>query len=203
MPLETHPQPTAVSEIEPLTFSYVYTTYYRRAVMFTLSYVADEYVAEDVAADSFVRLWQRMKEEPVDSEHVGPLLLTILRNKALDHLRHVAVQRTAHDDILDWQRQVTDLRIASLEACDPQEIFSEEIRQIVARTLEGLPPQTARAFRLSRLEGMTNQQIADEMGLSVKAVEYHITKALKALRVSLSDYLPLYYFFFAYAFSQL
>ncbi|HAY24139.1 MAG TPA: RNA polymerase sigma-70 factor, partial [Bacteroides sp.] len=43
-----------------------------------------------------------------------------------------------------------------------------------------------------------NKEIAEEMEISIKGVEYHISKALKVLRVTLKDYLPLFYFFFYY-----
>lgn len=49
---------------------------------------------------------------------------------------------------------------------------------------------------MSRFGGHSVKEIAEATGLSVKGVEYHITKALKALRVALKDYLPLFYFLF-------
>lgn len=55
--------------------------------------------------------------------------------------------------------------------------------------------QTRRVFMLSRFEGMSNRQIAQELGISEKSVEYHVTKALKQLRTDLKDYLPLIYLF--------
>ena len=48
---------------------------------------------------------------------------------------------------------------------------------------------------MSRFENKTVKEIADETNLTIKGVEYHITKALKALRINLKDYLPLFYFF--------
>lgn len=51
---------------------------------------------------------------------------------------------------------------------------------------------------LSRFENRSNKEIAETVGLSVKSVEYHIGKALKVLRVSLKDYLPLFYLLFYY-----
>lgn len=49
---------------------------------------------------------------------------------------------------------------------------------------------------MSRFENKTNKEIAEELQLTVKGVEYHITKALKPLRENLKDYLPLFYFYF-------
>lgn len=49
---------------------------------------------------------------------------------------------------------------------------------------------------MSQYGDKSNKEIAQELGLSTKSIEYHITKSLKALRVALKDYLPLFYFIF-------
>ena len=97
-----------------------------------------------------------------------------------------------HDDLA----AELSTRISTLEACNPDEIFSEEVESIVRETLDLLPEQTRRIFLLSRFENKSNKEIAEEMKISIKGVEYHISKALKVLRVSLKDYLPLFYFYF-------
>ena len=66
---------------------------------------------------------------------------------------------------------------------------------ILHKSLDALGRQTRRVFMLSRFDGMSNRQIAQELGISEKSVEYHVTKALKQLRTDLKDYLPLIYLF--------
>lgn len=94
----------------------------------------------------------------------------------------------------DWHLQELSIRISTLESCDPNEIFSNEVENIIQNTLKSLSKQTCQAFLLSRFENKSNKEIAEQMGISVKGVEYHISKSLKALRISLKDYLPLFYF---------
>ena len=74
--------------------------------------------------------------------------------------------------------------------------INKEVMDIVQRTLQSLPEQTSRIFTLSRFGNKTNREIACELNISIKDVEYHISKSLKALRKTLKDYLPLFYFFF-------
>ena len=62
---------------------------------------------------------------------------------------------------------------------------------MVADTLRLLPEQTRRVFVMSRMEHKSGLEIAQALGLSLKGVEYHMSKALKELRVALKDYLPL------------
>lgn len=178
------------------SFNEIYTSYYKKSFFFAKSYVHDDLAAEDIASESLIKLWEKLKTEKVD--YIEPLLLTILKNKALDYLKHEEVKRTAFESMTDWHQQELSIRISTLESCNPNEIFSDEVKSIIRETLKSLPEQTRRAFLLSRFENKSNKEIAGQMGISVKGVEYHISKTLKAFRITLKDYLPLFYFFFYY-----
>lgn len=178
------------------SFNEIYTSYYKKSFFFAKSYVHDDLAAEDIASESLIKLWEKLKAENID--YIEPLLLTILKNKALDYLKHEEVKRTAFESMVDWQQQELSIRISTLESCDPNEIFSDEVESIIRETLKALSDQTRQAFLLSRFENKSNKEIAEQMGISIKGVEYHISKALKALRITLKDYLPLFYFFFYY-----
>ena len=69
-------------------------------------------------------------------------------------------------------------------------MFSSEITRILEDTLASLPEQTRQIFIMSRYEGKNYQTIAKETNLSVKSIEFHISKALNLLRKELKDYLP-------------
>lgn len=176
------------------TFNKIYQTYYRKSYLYAKSYVHDDLVAEDIASEALIKLWEKMKESPID--YIEPLLVTILKNKSLDYLKHLEIERHTFDKMADWEKKEIAIRISSLEACEPYEIFSGEIQQIVSRTLQGLSEQTRKIFILSRFENKSNKEVALQMNISVKAVEYHISKAIKSLRIALKDYLPLFYFLF-------
>ena len=178
------------------SFNEIYTSYYKKSFFFAKSYVHNDLAAEDIASESLIKLWEKLKTEKID--YIEPLLLTILKNKALDYLKHEEVKRTAFESMVDWHQQELSIRISTLESCDPNEIFSDEVESIIRETLKLLPEQTRRIFLLSRFENKSNKEIAEQMGVSIKGVEYHISKALKALRITLKDYLPLFYFFFYY-----
>lgn len=187
-----------MSETAGNSFNDIYTSYYKKSFFFAKSYVHDDLVAEDIASDSLIKLWEKLKSDSIEEKYMLPLLLTILKNKALDYLKHEEVKRNAFEAMVDWQQQELSFRISALEACNPSEIFSEEVENIISRTLNTLSEQTRQVFVLSRFENKSNKEIAEEMEISVKGVEYHISKALKALRITLKDYLPLFYFFFYY-----
>jgi len=159
-------------------------------------YVRNDQVAEDIAAESLIKLWETMKKETVEKPLA--LLLTILKHKSLDYLRIQINREEAFEAMAAWQQRELSIRISTLEGCNPDDIFSTEIQTILNRTLEELPEQTRKVFRMSRFEQQSGKEIAEALGITVKGVDYHIAKALKALRISLKDYLPLFYFMFLY-----
>lgn len=175
------------------SFSEIYKQYYKRSFLFVKSYVRDDMAAEDIVSDTIINLWQTIKKEQV--EFPVALLVTMLKNNSLNYLKHQDVKQSALDSISSKMIRDLSYRIATLEACDPQEMFSTEIAEIIEKTLVSLPEQTRRVFEMSRYENKPVKEIAEELNISPKAVEYHITKSLKALRVALKEYLPLLYFF--------
>lgn len=183
---------------EKNTFTNIYTQYYNKAFSFVKSYVHDDAVAEDITSDSLMKLWEKIKNNEID--YLEPLLFAILKNAALDHLKHEEVKLTAIKSLSDWHVQELSLRITSLESCNPDDIFSSEIKQIVHDALETLPLQTKKAFVLSRFMDKTNKEISEIMNISVKGVEYHITQSLKVLRISLKDYLTIFLLLFSFFF---
>ena len=68
-------------------------------------------------------------------------------------------------------------RISTLEACNPEELFSEEARRLVNETLDRLPEKTRAIFIRSRFDGKSYKEIAAEMDVTVKSVEFEVSKA--------------------------
>ncbi|WP_085535883.1 RNA polymerase sigma-70 factor [Massilibacteroides vaginae] len=175
-------------------FNGIYVRYYQKAYRFSWMYVRNDQVAEDIAAESLIKLWETMKKEPVEKPLA--LLLTILKYKSLDYLKKQIRTDEAFEAMAKWQQRELSIRISTLEGCNPDDIFSKEIQTIITRTLNEFPAQTRKVFMLSRFEQKSGKEIAESLGITVKGVDYHIAKVLKALRISLKDYLPLFYFLF-------
>mgnify|MGYP002242781167 CR=1 FL=1 len=169
-----------MSKIPGNSFNDIYTSYYKKSFFFAKSYVHNDLAAEDIASEALIKLWEKLKAEPVEEKYILPLLLTILKNKALDYLKHEEVKRSAFEVMADWQQQELSIRMSALEACNPDEIFSEEVEKIISATLSTLSEQTRRAFILSRFENKSNKEIAEEMEISIKGVEYHISKSIES-----------------------
>lgn len=168
--------------------------YYRKAFLFTLSYVHNDLVAEDIVSEAIIHLWELSKEREIPS--VEAILITfIFGSKSLNYLKHIQAQENVFQTLLDKGQRELEIRISTLEACDPKEILSEELRAKVHALLESMPEKTRTAFIRDRLDGKSHKEIAEELGISVKGVEYHISRAVKILRDNLKDYAPFLFFF--------
>jgi len=170
-------------------FNEIYTIYYQKCFLFAKSYVHNVDVADEFASEAMVKLWENFNSTN-DVLNNQAFLLTVIKNLSLNHLRHEQMKLEVHESILNATQREIDLRISTLESCNPDLLFSEEVRTLFEKTLAKLPEQTRMVFNLSRLEDKSNKAIAELFGISVKGVDYHIAKAIKLLRINLKDYLP-------------
>jgi len=169
-------------------FTVLFEQYREPFTRFADSFVRDRVVSETLFVDALIDYWQRRDTLPEDT-NVAAYLLTAVRNKALNHLRHQRICERSSDELRRRARRELDFRIASLEDFTTQSLFTAEIREIVRRTLDELPARTRRIFEMSRFENCRNAEIAEALNLSVKTVEFHIGKVLRVLRIRLKDYL--------------
>ena len=145
--------------------------------------------AEDIYMEAIIQYWEKRKELPADTNIPGYILTTV-KNKSLNYLRHQAIRTDVEDQLYDHRQRELNFRISSLESCDPSALFTVEVKEIIRKTLNELPEQTRAIFFKSRYESKTNREIAAELEVSIKTVEFHISKALKLFRSRLKDYLP-------------
>lgn len=176
-----------------INFNSIYTTYYRKAFLFTQSYVHNDLVAEDIVSEAIIHLWELSKEREIPS--VEAILITYIRSKALNYLKHIQAQENVFQILHEKGQRELEIRISTLEACDPKEILSGELREKVNSLLASMPEKTRIAFIRDRLDGKSHKEIAEELGISVKGVEYHLARAVKILRDNLKEYAPFLFFF--------
>ena len=169
-------------------FSRFFQENQEKFLAFAYSYLRDKAEAEDVVMESMIALWEN-RDRWEENSNLHALLLTIIKNKALHVLEHKQVRLRAEEPISSHNLRELDLRISTLKACEPDQIFNTEIQHIVNKTLQEMPEQSRKIFMLSRYQNLANKQIADSLDISLKTVEAHITKVLRILRLRLKDYL--------------
>ena len=105
-------------------FNAIYNRNYHRSFLFVKSFVQDDLVAEDIAAESLIKFWQYIQKSEEEVSEV--VLLTILKNASIDYLRHETKKQSALKEISNVAMRNLEIQISTLEACDPNEIFSSE-----------------------------------------------------------------------------
>jgi RNA polymerase sigma-70 factor, Bacteroides expansion family 1 len=168
-------------------FDGFYRRHYGKAFLFAKSYVHDFWAAEDIASEALISLWEMKKKDEIRD----PLafLFSIIKNKSIDYLRHEVIRQKALAVVSEVGLRELHTRITSLEACDPEKIYTEDIKKIVKDSLRSLPAKTREIFIMSRSRNISKKEISEFFKITHKGVDYHLSKALKCLRFNLKDYL--------------
>ena len=169
------------------SFNLLFEKYFQRFVYFAFSYVKEMKVAEDIAMEAFMSYWENRDKLTPDTNPPA-YILTIIKNKSISHLRHLQTHHQVTDKLTEHHAWKLNIQISTLEACNPEEIFSSEIQTIVHEVLKKLPDRTVEVFKLSRFEKLPHKVIAERLQITTKSVEFHITKVLKIMRTALKDY---------------
>lgn len=173
-------------EGDQAAFTYFYDKYFRRIQSFSIQFVYDKDEAENLAQEALLYLWQNRKS--VDSiKGIQSFLYTYAKSKCLNMIRHNKVKDKFKSDVLNQKERELDIEILNSISFDTLELT--ELERIIHESINELPPKTREVFIKKRFENKKNAEIAEEMQVTLKAVEAHMTKALKILKTKLSDYL--------------
>lgn len=176
------------------TFEVIYKTYAPRLYYFIFEYVPQKDITENIVQETLMVLWNKRKDLAEDT-NLAAYLFTVAKNNCLYKLRDRKYQQKIFNSSELGELEMK-ANFGALENLNPSRLIMEDIEHIIEKTLEQLPPQCRIVFNLSRFEEKKNKEIAEELNISLKAVEGHITKALKIFRITLKDYLPFVAFIF-------
>lgn len=156
------------------TFESFFLAYFTRVKMFIYSLLKDEYEAEDLSQDIFLRLWE--DEELLNkSLNNDAFLFTVVKNNVFNYIRHKKVEQAYQKEILNDAEQSVFSEIL-------EQIEADELKMLLMLEIDNMPEQRRRIFRMSRFMKKSNQDIADELHLSIRTVERHLYLALKTIK---------------------
>lgn len=168
-------------------FEIIFKEYFSKLYRFSYDFVNDHDVAREIAQDSFVKLWEIKSGIRKDSK-IDSLLFTICRNHCLNFIKHLKIvhqyKQTQQSDFLDMEYKVETISSIRVDKIDFQ-LLEKQIEESIGK----LPEQCRKVFVMSRYYEMKYSEIAEQMNISVKTVEAHISQALKRLREELKDFL--------------
>ena len=153
---------------------------------FAALYIHDAETVRDIVMDSYHYMWERRESLDMGG-NVEAYMYSMVKNRCLDHLQRLTVRQSVEEKMMtdaEWELQ---MNITTLKAFDPTWLYDSELTERIRQAVDRLPERTRLIFTMSRQREMTYAEIATELQVSVKTVEFHITRALRALRADLGD----------------
>jgi RNA polymerase sigma-70 factor, ECF subfamily len=143
--------------------------------------LVDRYEAEDVVQDVFLTLWRRPDRFDPERGTARAWLLTVVRNRSLDHLRRRCFKHS--EDVADLAERLPDPHVRDIV----EELDAEARNKALWRLVDALPPTQADLIRRAYVSGQTHQEIASETGLPLGTVKSRIRLGLDKLRCAVGD----------------
>jgi RNA polymerase sigma-70 factor (ECF subfamily) len=137
--------------------------------------------AQEVVQDMFVRIWEERNEIDPESS-LKSYVFKIVQNLSISRLR----RRKVESRYLEIYRLVY---IEHTEFSAHESLLARELEAQIFHSIKKLPSECRKIFELSRSEGLKYREIAETLHISVKTVETQMSKALRSLRLELTDYI--------------
>ncbi len=161
---------------EPLAMTDLYDRFGGLAYSIIFGIVRDAALAEDLTQETFLRVWNRIHAFDGERGGLGPWLLTIARNRAIDHHRSVAnrMERNAYQlDVREHPSLFTDMEPALLNA---------DHARIINASIAKLNASQQKVIELAYYEGLSQTEMAERMGEPLGTIKTRVRSALKNLR---------------------
>jgi RNA polymerase sigma-70 factor (ECF subfamily) len=159
-------------------FDCLYIRYRNKLIAAAYNRIQSRAVAEELVQEVFTDLWHK-RFNLVITRNVSSYLFTAVKYEVLDHIRSLKVKHGYLQQLARFEDWITDMTREQLDA--------EELDYHLNKSINALPDKCREVFKLSRFEHYTIQEIADKLNISPDTAKYHISHALKELRISLKD----------------
>ena len=163
-------------------FEHLFRSSYVPLCNYAAGIVSDRDEAEDIVQQTMITFWEKRETIEITTS-VKSYLYRAVHNQALNKIRHDKVRLVYSKDVQSSGEQESEAASGK--------ILQQEMQLKITEAINQLPDQCRTVFQLSRFENLKYLEIANQLGISVKTVENHMGKALRLMRLSLKDYLPL------------
>lgn len=175
------------------TYISLFRKYYVSLCSYSRRYVGRKDIAEEIVSDTFLKIWETRETLQIRTS-VKAYLFQAVCNNSLNYLRNLKREEILDEYFLETSSE--NIGFATIvEEIEEQSLTMESINEQIEEAVSLLPEQQQKVFRLKRFEGKKNKEVAEIMGLSIKTVEMHLSKATLNLRKNLKDYLPSFLLF--------
>lgn len=163
-----------------LSYKRLFDEYYPGLCVFAKKYTNDLDTAKEIVQDLFVKLYADRKSISFKTS-LKSYLYQSVKNRCLNYIKH---------------NKIVAGHLENIKSMHPEEpgdwsdkMIETELEVRIFELVSELPKKCQKIYKMSRVKGLTNKQIADKLSISVRTVETQISHALKVLRINLQDYL--------------
>lgn len=167
---------------ESKSFDIIYDRFADHLFDFICSRIRNKAVSEEILQEIFISLW-RKRETLEITRTLEAYLFGSAKHKILTYIRSERVHRKYAEDFVLFAAQHYD-------NSNEEMMDVKDLQHCIDLKISQLPEKCRLAFRLSRVDHQPIQQIAERMNISKRTVENYLSQALKHLRTSMSEYLP-------------
>lgn len=156
----------------------LFSHYYPRLYLFSKSILKVENGIDDILQEVFVKIW--LNRQKIDNAGTfNAYIYTITKNEVLNLIRSNLREHTFKDELF--------LQAVAQEYQSQNQIEFDEIKTAIDKIVESLPEKRQQVFILSRTDGLSNKEIAQQLNISEKTVEDHITHSIRHLKSLLKE----------------
>lgn len=162
---------------------------YPRLLGYCSLFIHNQPQANDLVQECFVRLWE--KRTTINSSlSVESLLFVMLRNRCLNFLRDQKLHSSEKSIDLIGENELQHLYQLDF-AGKEEKTLEEKLIEAIRKSVEKLPEKRKLVFTKAKIEGKKNKEVAEELSISVKAVEKHLSQAKEQIRREMLRKFPL------------
>jgi len=160
---------------DPRALAELYDRYGRVVYALILRVVRDPGIAEDLVQETFLRVWNRVHGFDAQKGSIGPWLLAVARNRAIDYLRSAGgrERNSVEYEETDHPALYTDME---------KDILASDKARVVKSAMDKLSPNQRQVIELAYFEGLSQTEMAERMGQPLGTVKTWVRSALKNLR---------------------
>jgi len=176
-------------EIE-IFFKKIYASYYSDLCHYAMRFLRNTEDSEEIVQGIIHKLWEN-RDSLHEIQSLKSYLYRAVHNRCLNQIKFN--RRT--DDFKDSALK----ELKKIEQDQTEEIYKTDLTEHINNAIELLPDRCREVFTLSRFKGLKNKEIASDLGISIKAVEANISRALVSLRKNLKEFLTIEMIIFTFA----
>lgn len=170
----------AIQDGKKYAFEYLFREYYKRLCLYAQKYVRDHDTAEEIVSRLFEKLWKKRKHVQIETSLTAYLFQSVY-HEALNYLNSFSHRQRPTDSIYSY------LREKEMTGSFLPQLYRRELEEKIEQAVNNLPEKCRTIFHLSRYQGYSHKEIAEELGISVRTVENQIGIALEKLRIDLNQ----------------